>query len=104
MLYQEPGIIMMGRRIFMAPQATGPQVDHLRDAVADWDLQAQIKHRAHHHRQLADEHQPVFADTADRAHGLVGDAVEYFQKTRQLVPLDPAFCEHAGYRFARTLG
>lgn len=93
----------MGRGVFMAPLATGAQVDHLGDVVAGRNLQAQVKHRAHHHRQVADEHQSVFGDIADKADGFVRDAVEDFEKIRQLVPLDPAFCVHVENRFAKAL-
>ena len=93
----------MGRGIFMAPLAAGAQVDDLRDVIAGGNFQAQVKNRAHHHRQVADEHQTVFRDIADVANGFVGDTVEDFEKIRQLEPLDPAFCEHAEYRFAKAL-
>lgn len=93
----------MGRGIFMAPLAAGAQVDDLRDVIAGGNFQAQVKNRAHHHRQVADEHQTVFRDIADVANGFVSDTVEDFEKIRQLVPLDPAFCEHAEYRFAKAL-
>ena len=93
----------MGRGVLMTPLTAGAQVDHLGDVVAGGDLQAQVKKRAHHHWQVTDEHQPVFGDVADKADGFVRDAIEDFEKIRQLVPLYPAFCEHVENRFAKAL-
>lgn len=81
----------------MAPQATRLHIDDLQDAVAGGDFQAQFEVRADHHRQLADKHQPVFGDIAQKANRFVGDAVEHSQKIRQLMPLDPAVSEHAQF-------
>lgn len=85
----------------MAPQATRLEVDDLLAAIGHGDFQAQIEIGADHHRQLADEHQPVFGDVAQKTNRFVGDAVENFQKIRQLMPLDPAVSEHAEFA---TLG
>ena len=93
----------MGRGVFMAPLTAGAQVDHLRHVIAGGNFQAQVKDCAHHHRQVADEHQAVFGNVADKADGFVRDTVEDFEKIRQLVPRDPAFCEHVEFRFAKAL-
>ena len=79
----------------MTPQATRPQIDDLHAPAARGDFQAQIEIHADHHRQLTDKHQPVFGDVAEIANRLVGNAVEHFQKIRQLMPLDPAVSKHA---------
>ncbi|MNH27482.1 hypothetical protein D3C79_875960 [compost metagenome] len=87
----------------MAPQATGLQVDDSQTTFAGWNFQAQVEVRADHHRQLADQHQPVFGDIAQVADGFAGDAVEHFQEVRQLMPLDSAVSEHVQIRYARLL-
>ena len=94
-LQAEPGVVMVGGFVFVAPQTTGRQVNDLLAAVAGGDFQTQVKVDAHHHGQLTDEHQPVGGHVAQKADGFVGDAVEYFQKIRQLMPLDPAVGKHA---------
>jgi len=81
----------------VTPQATRPQVDDLLATIAGGDFQAQIEVRADHQGQLADEHQPVRGHVAQKADGFVGDAVEHFEKIRQLMPLDPAVGEHAEF-------
>ena len=81
----------------MAPQAAGVEVDHLLAAFGHGDFQAQIEIGADHDWQLTDEHQPVFRDIAQEADRFISDAVEYSQKIRQLMPLDPAVGEHAQY-------
>ncbi|MNY32127.1 hypothetical protein D3C86_1663240 [compost metagenome] len=88
---------MVRGRVFVAPQATRLQVNDLLAAVADGNLQAQIEVSTDHHRQLTDKHQPVFGDIAQKSDGLVCNAVEHFQKIRQLMPLDPAVSEHAEF-------
>jgi len=61
----------------MAPQATRLKINDLQAAIAGGDFQAQIEIGADHHRQLADQHQPVFGHVAQKADGFVGDAVEH---------------------------
>ncbi|MNN39698.1 hypothetical protein D3C81_1537460 [compost metagenome] len=88
---------MVGRCVLVAPQATRLQIDDLHTPVARGDFQAQTEIGTDHHRQLTDEHQPVCGDVAQKADRLVGDAVEHFQKIRQLMPLDTAVSEHAQF-------
>lgn len=78
----------------MAPQAASRQVDDLLAALAQGNFQAQFEFGTDHHRQLADEHQTVFRDVAQKADGFVGDAVEHSQKIRQLVPFDSTVGKH----------
>ncbi|MNT53469.1 hypothetical protein D3C72_1905560 [compost metagenome] len=87
----------------MAPQATRPQVDDLRAVLTDGDLEAQNEFGADHHRQLTDQHQPVFGHIAQIANGLVRVAVEDSQKVRQLMPLDSAVGKHVDIHYARLL-
>jgi len=94
-LQAEPGVIVVGRFVFVAPQATGPQIDDLHTSAEGGDFQTQVKVDAHHHGQLADEHQPVCRHVAEKANGFVGDAVEHSEEIRQLMPLDPAVGKHA---------
>jgi len=96
-LQAEPGVIVLRGCVFVAPQATRPQVDDLLATIAGGDLQAQIEVRADHQGQLTDQHQPVLGHIAQKANGFVGDAVEHSQKIRQLMPLDPAVSEHAEF-------
>lgn len=96
-LQAEPGVIVLRGCVFVAPQAARPQVDDLLASVDGGNFQAQIEIRADHHGQLADEHQPVLGHVTQETDGLVGDAVEHFEKIRQLMPLDPAVGEHAEF-------
>jgi len=52
---------------------------------------------ADHHRQLTDEHQPVFGHVAQKTDGFVGDAVVHPEEVRQLMPFDSAVSKHAQY-------
>jgi hypothetical protein len=94
---------MSGGRVFVAPQATGLQIDDPLAAFGRGNFQTQVEFGADQHRQLADQHQPVFRDIAQVADGFAGDAVEHFQEVRQLMPLDSAVGEHVRFRYARLL-
>ena len=96
-LQAEPGVVMVGRCVFMAPQAAALEVYNLVAATGHGNFQAQIEIGTDHHRQLADKHQSVFGDVPQKADGFVGNAVEHSQKIRQLMPLDPADGEHAEF-------
>jgi hypothetical protein len=81
----------------MAPQAAALEVYDLVAATGHGNFQAQIEIGTDHHRQLADEHQPVFGDVTQKANGFVGNAIEHSKKIRQLMPLDTAVGEHAEF-------
>ena len=96
-LQAEPGVVMQGRRVFVAPQAARREVDDLLAAVAEWQFETQTEIDADHHRQLADEHQPVLGHVAQKTDGFVGDAVVHPQEVRQLVPFNSTIGKHAQY-------
>ncbi|MNR30120.1 hypothetical protein D3C85_1475570 [compost metagenome] len=91
----EPGVVVLRRFVFMAPQAIRLQVDKLLATLSGGDFQTQVEIDAHHHGQLTDQHQPFFGHVAEIADGFVGDAIEHFEEIRQLMPRDPAVGKHA---------
>ena len=93
----EAGVVVFGGRVFVTPQAARGEVDDLLTALTQWDFQAQVEFGTDHHRQLADEHQTVFGHVAQKADGFVGDAVEYSQKIRQLMPFDSTVGKHTQF-------
>jgi hypothetical protein len=88
---------MQGRRVFVTPQAARREVDDLLAAVAEWQFETQTEIDTDHHRQLADEHQPVLGHVAQKTDGFVGDAVVHPQEVRQLVPFNSTIGKHAQY-------
>lgn len=60
LLQAESGVVMQRGCVFVAPQAARGKVDDLLATVTLGDFQAQMEIHSGHHRQLADEHQPVF--------------------------------------------
>lgn len=95
-LQDEAGVVVQRRGVFMAPHAARGEVDHLLAAIAGGYFQTQLEIHANHHGQLADQHQPVFGEVAEKADGLVGYAVEHSEEIRQLMPFDP-FGKHAQF-------
>lgn len=93
----EAGVVMLGGRVFVAPQTARRQVDDLLTTLAQRDFQAQVEFDTDHHRQLADEHQTVFGHVAQKADGFVGDAVEHSQKIWQLMPFDSTVGKHTQF-------
>ena len=102
-LQDEAGVVVQRCGVFMAPQATGAEIDELRLSITAGDFHPQLELGTDQHRQLADQHQPVSGNIAQVTDRLVGKPVEDFQVGRQLMPLDPRFREHAGYRYERSL-
>ena len=96
-LQDEAGVVVQWRRVFVTPQAASGEVDHLLTAIVAGDFQAQIEIHTDHHRQLADQHQPVRGHIAEKADGFVGDAIEHSEEIRQLMPFDPAVGKHAQF-------
>lgn len=90
----EAGVVMLRGRVFVAPQTARRQVDDLLTALAQGDFQTQLEFGTDHHRQLADKHQTVFGDVAQKPDGFIGDAVEHSQKIRQLVSFDSTVGKH----------
>jgi len=80
--HTEPGVVMHGVYILMAPQAGSREVYRLYLALRPRDLQAQLELHVDHHGQLADQHQPLRGDIAQIANGLVRQAIEHLKETR----------------------
>ena len=93
----EACVVVLRRRVFVTPQATRGEVDHLLAAIVAGDFQAQLEVDADHHRQQANKHQPVIGHVAQKADRFVGDGVEHPEEVRQLMPLDPAVGKHAQF-------
>jgi len=98
-LQAETGVEMLRRHIFTAPQAIGSEHNVLLRSLIGGDFQVQVKVRADHQRQMADQHQTICRNIAQKTDGLAVDFIKHSQKIRQLLPLDSPFFVHVLYHF-----